>query len=327
MKENNRQYNSMRFQNLQRRHYFEGWYYKQVSSDEKTALCFIPGISVSQGKQSPFLQAILAEKTEDGWTQTTDWLDIADFHAQDEPFSLALQENRFSRDGIAVNLNGVNIRVSGELTFSNCIAPPATRWSPTVMGPFSYIPGMECIHSVISLTHGIEGSLQINGRAVDFTGGKGYLEKDWGSSFPRRYIWMQSNNFEGDTSLFFSWADIPYLGIHFHGYIAHLYHQGEHYRYATYTCGACRLEIQGREAEIVLTNRDSELRISALQAAGAELIAPHRGQMVHTIKEGLYGTLSFCLKRRGENSAYRGRTETAGVELVMTKGMFRGQLE
>lgn len=319
-----RQYGTMRFQRLRRRRFFEGWYYKQVSPDEKTVLCLIPGVSVSGGKTSPFIQAILAEKTGGDWSQTSDWLNAEDFVARDEPFALRIGECGFRRDGVALAFAGDKIQVSGELKFHRCVAPPSSRWAPTVMGPFGYLPGMECVHSVISLTHEMEGTLQINGRKANFTGGKGYIEKDWGSSFPRRYVWLQSNHFAGNASLFFSWADIPFLGMRFHGYIAHLFYRGRHYRYATYTRGSCRLQTGGREAEIVLTNRETELRISASQAAGAQLLAPHRGQMVHTIKEGLYGRLSFCLQTRGEGEVHCDQTETAGVEMVMQKGSLPG---
>ncbi|QII81181.1 hypothetical protein G7057_00970 [Jeotgalibaca arthritidis] len=41
--------------------------------------------------------------------------------------------------------------------------------------------------------------------------GKGYIEKDWGRSFPKNYIWIQSNHFnDNQRSLFFSYAHIPY---------------------------------------------------------------------------------------------------------------------
>ena len=32
--------------NLKKKNYFEGWYYKQVSKDEKEVISFIPGISL-----------------------------------------------------------------------------------------------------------------------------------------------------------------------------------------------------------------------------------------------------------------------------------------
>lgn len=321
---NHRQYRSMHFQNLSRKEYFEGWYYKQVTPDERTVISFIPGLSVRGGKTSPFIQVNLAQKTGDTWHQTTDWLDYAALRTQDEPFFIQLDENCFRREGVSIAYQGERLQVTGELSFLNLIALPGSGWAPTIMGPFSYLPGMECIHSVISLSHTIAGSLNINGTLVDFTQGKGYIEKDWGSSFPKRYIWLQSNHFAREGSLFFSWADIPVLGLSFKGYIAHLYYQGEHHRFATYTLGKCKLKAAGQEVEIVLTNGDSELQITASQSVGAELIAPYRGEMIHTIKEGLYGQVSFSLKRNNSSQVLRDRTELAGIELVWTKNKKHG---
>lgn len=321
---NHRQYRSMHFQNLPRKEYFEGWYYKQVTPDERTVICFIPGLSVRGGKASPFIQVNLAQKTGDTWHQTTDWLDYTALRTQDEPFFIQLGENCFRREGITIAYHGERLQVAGELGFRDLIALPGSSWAPTIMGPFSYLPGMECIHSVISLSHTLVDSLLINGKLVDFTQGKGYIEKDWGSSFPQRYIWLQSNHFAQEGSLFFSWAEIPMLGTHFEGYIAHLYYQGEHHRFATYTRGSCKLKASEHGVEIVLTNGDSELQITATQSVGAELIAPHRGEMIHTIKEGLYGQVSFCLKQCNPHQVLCDRTELAGVELVWVKGEKQG---
>lgn len=324
MNRDQRQYESMRFQNLHRKEYFEGWYYKQVTADQRTVLCLIPGLSVHAGKVSPFVQINFTEKIGDTWHQTTDWLDYAALRSQDEPFMIQLGENTFRRDGISIAYHGARMQVSGTLRFLDAIAPPASGWAPTMMGPFSYLPGMECIHSVISLSHTVEGSLLINGRSVDFTQGKGYIEKDWGSSFPKRYVWMQSNHFAKEGSLFFSWADIPMFGTYFHGYIAHLYYQGKHHRFATYTPGRCQLQAGEHGVEMILTNRDCELRITATQTVGAELIAPYRGEMIHTIKEGLYGHLSFCLKQQGSNQLHLDQTEMAGLEFVWGKDERQG---
>ena len=63
------------------------------------------------------------------------------------------------------------------------------------MGPFSFVPFMECYHGIISMDHSIIGELSIKGKKVDFTSGRGYIEKDWGHSFPIGYVWMQSNHF------------------------------------------------------------------------------------------------------------------------------------
>ena len=154
------------------------------------------------------------------------------------------------------------------------------------------------------------------------TGGKGYIEKDWGSSFPKRYVWLQSNHFSTEGSLFFSWADIPAIGTTFQGYIAHLYYAGEHHRFATYTRGTCAFESTGREVSILLTRGDKRLRITATQTGGAELVAPHRGQMIHTIKEGLFGRVSFHLETPG--GTLSDQSSLAGIELVWEKGERQG---
>ena len=36
----------------------------------------------------------------------------------------------------------------------------------------------------------------IDGKTIDFTNGIGYIEKDWGKSFPNSWIWMQTNHFK-----------------------------------------------------------------------------------------------------------------------------------
>ncbi len=313
----------MRLQSLSRRAWFQGWYYKQVSADGKTAVCFIPGVSLHGGRRGSFIQAVLARKTAEGWSQASDWLEYPPLAAVDEPFSITLGGGAFRRDGFSIDYQGMNIRAKGELRFGPLTPPPASRWAPTVMGPFAYIPGMECIHSVISMNHALSGTLNINDETTDFTGGKGYIEKDWGSSFPKRYVWIQSNHFREEGSLFFSWADIPALGASFEGYIAHLWHRREHHRYATYTRGSCALTCTGDETEVTLRNAYSTLHITARQVGGARLVAPKHGLMVDTIKEGLFGEVSFCLEMNGAGVQTCDSTEIAGVEIVFQKGRVR----
>ena len=62
------------------------------------------------------------------------------------------------------------------------------------------------------------------------------MEKDWGSSMPSSWIWMQTNHFdEEEVSLFGSVAKIPWLRSYFTGYIFGFYYKGHLYRFTTYT--------------------------------------------------------------------------------------------
>lgn len=100
-----------------------------------------------------------------------------------------------------------------------------TRLVSDIMGPFRFLPGMECSHGVISMTHALEGALSINGRTLDFTGGTGYIETDRGRSFPRAYLWAQCA-WGGHSGFMLSAATIPLPLGGFTGCICALVHGG-----------------------------------------------------------------------------------------------------
>ena len=103
------------------------------------------------------------------------------------------------------------------------------------MGWYSFVPFMECKHGIVSVNHDLKGSVIVNGNEIDFNNGKGYIEKDWGTSFPEAWLWMQANNFENRNSSFsFSVAKIPWLGKFFIGFIAFLYYYNRFLLFSTY---------------------------------------------------------------------------------------------
>jgi hypothetical protein len=103
------------------------------------------------------------------------------------------------------------------------------------MGWYSFVPFMECKHGIVSVNHDLKGSVIVNGNEIDFNNGKGYIEKDWGTSFPEAWLWMQANNFENRNSSFsFSVAKIPWLGKFFIGFIAFLYYNNRFLLFSTY---------------------------------------------------------------------------------------------
>jgi hypothetical protein len=72
----------------------------------------------------------------------------------------------------------------------------------------------------------------------------GYTEKDWGWEFPRKWVWVQSNQFTGNpgSCLLFSIASIPFPNeqvqlFEFVGFLGFLKigSSGELFRFATYT--------------------------------------------------------------------------------------------
>src|SRR5512133_1011175 len=193
------------------RKYFEGWYFKVVNASGTKAFAFIPGISMdASGNSHAFIQVL------DGSQKKSEYHSFSSslFKPSEKKFELSLGENYFSPCTMVLNLPSVK----GTLAFSDIVPWPTHWYSPGIMGPYAFAPFMECCHGIVSMDHYISGSLSFENEVIDFTGGRGYIEKDWGHSFPSAYIWMQSNRFEtGGISFKASVARIPWLTGSFTG--------------------------------------------------------------------------------------------------------------
>ena len=100
------------------------------------------------------------------------------------------------------------------------------------MGPFSYIPNMECNHAILCMKNKTSGVIHINNTQMNFNNGTGYIEKDWGYSFPKEYIWCQGNDFkEANASFMVSIANIPFKFFSFQGIICVLIANGKEYKF------------------------------------------------------------------------------------------------
>ena len=168
----------------EKKNYFEGWYFKMAKQDEVIAL--IPGIAMGKDRHS-FIQVISSKEGRSWYVR----FPYEAFKAEKKEFSVTIGNNHFSIDGIRVDLEFEDLRLKAEVQNHKPTPFPVTVASPGIMGWFAYIPFMECFHGVVSTHHSLQGSVELNGRATDYTGGTGYIEKDWGASFPSAWIWMQ----------------------------------------------------------------------------------------------------------------------------------------
>ncbi len=288
---------------------FEGWYFKQQCG--QNLIAFIPAIHTQRGgKCSGSVQIITPDKSY--------YAEIPGevLSVTRRPLAINMGESTFTLRGVDLNIQGDGITVTGCLHFSK-LSPPRGD----IMGPYQLIPFMECRHSVFSLTHTVKGSLTVNGRLIDFTGGTGYTEGDKGSSFPKRYVWTQCNWFDNDKagfepcSLMLSAAEVSPLGRTFMGIIGTVYFRGREFRIATYK-GAEVLSIGSgsisvRQGAYTLTAQFLE---SSSQAQRAQALrAPSSGKMVRLIKESLSCRARYIFSENG-NVLFDFVSETASFE-------------
>lgn len=299
-----------RFQGWGRkRSYFEGWYYKLIDRSATHCLALIPGIAWDQeGNGHAFIQVL------DGSGKKARYHRFSPEHFRPaaSQFAVSIFENSFSDKRVKLDVEGCK----GEVRFSNGVSWPKPFYSPGIMGPFAFVPFMECYHGIVSMYNDLEGQLTLeNHPTIDFTGGRGYIEKDWGRSFPSAYMWMQCNHFsQPGISLKCSVARIPWLGSSFTGFIAGLWWNNRLYRFTTYNRSRLlRSTANWEKVELVLENPAYQIRISILRDAPTALASPILGLMEGRIEETMNGKTTFTLieKRSGKIVLEETGTSTA----------------
>ena len=149
--------------------YFCGWYFKCQS--ETQTLAIIPAYHKSKSGSSCSIQLI-----------TNYWRWTLRFHIR------TLSNHSFPYLHCSKLLWTRWIRLS--IRTSDCCAFGFLRFntlSPIrydIMGPFHYLPFMQCRHSILSMRHSVHGSLTIQGIRYTFTDGIGYIEGDRDTHFP-----------------------------------------------------------------------------------------------------------------------------------------------
>lgn len=266
--------------------YFYGWYF-WCQGEEGTA-AVIPAVHLSREKQCCSIQVITP-----GASLYREY-PVSDFRIDRKKGIIQIGRNWFSRTGISMEFMGREQENSGfedELTVRGCLRfGEFTEPDYDIMGPFAYLPEMECRHAVYSMKHEVNGFLSVDDHRMVFQNGEGYMEGDSGSSFPKEYIWTQS--FFPGGSVMIAAASVPLAGIKFTGTAGIVRKGKREYRFATYL-GASVTKMGSRELRI----RQGRFRLCVrfLGLDGNVLKAPERGSMSREIRENIACKVEYIL--------------------------------
>lgn len=266
--------------------YFKGWYFKSQNKTQTVAV--IPAIHIDEkGQKSASIQVI----TDAGVWNTT--FSYEQFSCRQKKLQVVIGENLFSEHGLTLNLKTDQLTACGSLKFG-----PLAPICYDIMGPFRFVPFMECRHSVFSMAHTVTGSLCINGQEYVFERDTGYIEGDRGRSFPEAYAWTQYNFFdESPCSLMLSVAKIPLGALRFTGIAGVILWRGKEYRIATYLC-AKATHIGNRE--ISVSQGRFKLTATLLKGQDHPLYAPVLGGMKRFIRESVSCTVHYSFEENGK---------------------------
>ena len=304
----------------QRPPFFEGWYFKVVDATGRHRLAIVPGVFWS-GRPHSFVQVL------DGANGVAHYhrFPVESFWAAEDRFDVHIAGNRFTLNEIDLLIDGPEQGVSGTLRFGGLVPWPVTLTAPGIMGWYAWVPFMQCYHGVLSLDHTIYGALTVDGQEIDFSGGRGYIEKDWGRSFPEAWIWFQTNHFgQVGTSLTASIAIIPWLRTAFPGFIIGLWHDGRLYRFATYTGAKVeRLAVTEHTIDWVVGNKEHRLEMFVNQGPESQfglLKGPDTFEMGKRVAETQSATVATRLSERASGRVlFEDTGQYAGLEVHEVK--------
>jgi tocopherol cyclase len=243
---------------------------------------------------------------------------LSGFKYSPRSLELWIGDSYFSQTGLDLKIETSGFSIAGKIDYTDGVKYPSKLISPGIMGWYSFVPFMECKHGIGSVLHRLNGAIHINGASYDFRNGVGYIEKDWGTSFPESWIWLHCNTFdEPECSFTFSVAKIPWLGSFFIGHICYLYLNGRFYLFATYNHSKItRLSFSGKTLDIEIKSRKHLLKVKATQKRAGQLVAPKTGQMARIIKESVDSEIEISLSDLSGDSSFSVKGKHAGMELI-----------
>jgi hypothetical protein len=97
------------------------------------------------------------------------------------------------------------------------------------MGYNYFIPNLPCYHSVLNRSHMISGSIRNGSSEFLLNDDIGYMEKNWGTSFPDKYVWMHAiDPHNPSVQILFSQAEIKWMGKTFVKHVGYVHFQERH---------------------------------------------------------------------------------------------------
>ncbi len=284
--------------NLNNKSYFEGWYNKILDQSANYIYAIIPTIALNKKG----LTSHCAIQFFDAVNVTSEYFKFSldEFkNLSEKKYEISIGKNYFSLERISLNIDQQGYKIRGDLNHIDPILWPKKFLQPGAMGFLSYIPFLETYHSVVSMNHKLHGELSINGENVNFENGKGYIEKDWGKSFPVAWIWTQSNHFSNENlSFMFSIAKVPFLGMKFNGFLSAIWYEGKFFKFATYTGAKVKsLDINPDNIQILVEDKKYSLYFEVARKGieSSSLKAPQEGIMSGRIAESINSKIRLKL--------------------------------
>ncbi len=267
-----------------RKNYFEGWYFRIVDNN---CYSFIFGLSLNEEDSHSFIQIIDQTQKKVYYFR----FKVSDFHYDNNMIKI---ENNFisaNRLRILTKPFDIDVNITPNLFLKKRIL------NGGVMGPFKYFY-FPTRHEIIFMNAKLNGYVKNKNKKLKIDG-NGYMEKDLGTRFPKKWLWLQTNSFQNSNiSITISKADL--IGK-ISGFFCFLNIEGKEYRFATYDGSKISNYRNGNNVEIIIKRGKYILKVEVKLEPGHLIIAPvKKAKMERKIEESLTSSLTLCLYKNNK---------------------------
>lgn len=280
---------------LDKKNVFEGWFTKVDDVNDDLMISVIWGYSTFEGDEHSFIQFTNSLNHKTKYIR----YDMNEIKYEENPFKVTIGKNYLTKNKMHLDINFEDLKVFGDFKFSEFQEIKKSLLKPNIMGFLSFFPN-ECNHSITSMHHFINGFVNINDNEFNIQNANGYIEKDWGTSFPQKYVWAQAND-KSKNSVVFSYATVPMLGKYAKGFFLVFHIDNKEYRFSTIEGSKLvSFENDDKSFKAVIKKKNLELEIYSRQYNPVDLRSPNQGQMRNLIKESLDGEMKVILKDKNK---------------------------
>jgi tocopherol cyclase len=303
--------------NNKKSNFFEGWYFKIVNKTMTNVIALIPGIYIGKTVENShsFIQILQGNSAKYSYKRFGE----DEFTSKsNKDLKINVANSSFSLDKISLNINDDIDNITGCIRFENVLKWPDSIINPGSMGYYNFIPFMQCYSQVSVMDMDLRGTLSINGCEIDFNGGKGYIEKNWGYAFPYSWTWLQCNSFKNrKASISCSIGHIPFMMTSFRGFLIGLFIDDKFYKFTT--INKSTLSIIQNNLDVIITTENKNYKL-IIETKTNKIdfmlcMGPRDDKMIPLVDENLKGVVKVTLiDNQTSKTIFRDEGLCCGVE-------------
>lgn len=220
------------FENKKRKNYFEGWYFKCTDTSTSDNYAIIFAITRNMENPHSFIQFY------NGTTNETLYFTfpIETFRYHLNSNTVFIGDNYICEDNVYFQSD----ELSFEATSTNQKKLRKYQHTHSAMGIMSKAP-LECFQEIVFMNAEVKFDIIKKGVASTHSG-QSYMERTYGTNFPSKWIWFQSNYSKHNSMVSFSVGLIPFLFFKVKGFFLVLSYNGLEERFGSFNFSKIKIQ-------------------------------------------------------------------------------------